>query len=159
MIAFIQDFKDWKNARLSLKQSEKSVQNAKQTLIHFCDEHTWNKNIKNEKLFNECIPSPKDIDGLYNMVLNVHANLQIINESAEKYRATGCFYEYDGETRQCINFSLNDSLESDVRCNSCQQFMFLKYLQKLNYEFMKKERQYEAAKQKLLDNFRFWKQK
>ncbi len=159
MLAFIQDFKDWNNARIAFKQSEEFAQKAKKNLIHFCDKHTWNRNIKNEQLFNECIPSPKNIDDIYNMVLRVHTNIQIINEAAEKYRATGCFYEYDGDIKQCINFSSNDSVESDVRCNTCPQFMFLKHFQKLHYEASKKEQVYEIAKQKLLNNFRFWGQK
>lgn len=156
MLAFIQDFKDWKNARIAFKQSEKVAQEYKHCLIHFCDKHTWNRNIRNEKLFNECIPLPKDIDGLFNMVLQVHSNIRIINESAERYRATSCFYTYDKELKQCINFSPNDSLESDVRCNTCPQFMFLKHFQKLHYDASKKEQVYESAKQKLLNNFRFW---
>lgn len=159
MTNIIQDFKDWKNARFVFKQSWESVQKYKHCLIHLCDKHTWNKNIKNEELFNECIPLPNDIDGLYNMVLQVHKNIEIINKAAEKYRATGCFYEYGKEQRQCINFSPNDSLQSDIRCNTCPQFMFLKHFQKLNYDVTKKEKQYQTAKQKLLDNFRFWKTK
>ena len=159
MIAFIQDFKNWRKARLALKQSEKSAREYRHCLVHFCDKHTWNRNLKNEELFNECIPLPKDIDGLFNMVLQVHANIKTMNEAAEKYRATSCFYEYDGDTRQCINFSPNDSLKSDLRCNTCPQFMFLKHFQKLNYDVTKQQQQYETAKQKLLDNFRLGKQK
>lgn len=159
MTNIIQDFKNWKNARVALKQSGKYVQAYKPCLTQICDEHTWKRNIKNEQLFNECIPLPKDFDSLFNMVLRVHANIQIIKEAAEKYRATCCFYKYGKKIKQCINFSPNDSLESDARCNTCQQFMFLKHFQKLNYDVTKKEQEYKIAKQKLLDNFCFWKQK
>jgi hypothetical protein len=159
MMQIIQDFKNWKKARVALSQSKDSVQKYKPSLIQTCDESTWNRNIKNENLFNECIPLPKDIDGLFNMVLHVHTNIRIINEAAEKYRATSCFYEFGKNVKQCINFSPNDSLESDVRCNTCPHFMFLKHFQKLNYDAVKKEQEYQVAKQKLLNNFIFWKQR
>ena len=159
MTTIIQDFKDLKNARYALKQSKEAVHMYKQNLTQICNEHTWNRNIENENLFNNCVPLPKDIDGLFNMVLQVHNNIRIIKEAAEKYRATSCFYKYGKEVKQCINFSQNDSLESDVRCNTCPQFMFLKHFQKLNYDAMKKEQEYQVAKQKLLNNFMFWKQR
>lgn len=155
MLQIIQDFKDWKMARCALQHAEDSVRKYEISLTQICDKNTWDKNVENEKLFNEVIPTPKDFYGLYDMVLNVHTNIQTLNSAAQKYHAASCFYKYDRKTRQCINFSPNDSLSSDLRCETCSQFMFLKHFQKLNYDLTKKEQEYKIAKQKLSDNFRF----
>lgn len=159
MLTIIQDYRDWKMARYALRHIEDSVRKYEISLTQICDKNTWDKNLKNEQLFYEVVPIPQNFDDLFNMVLCVHSNIEILNNAAQKYHATSCFYKYDRETRQCINFSSNDSLSSDLRCETCSQFMFLKYFQKLNYDLTRKEQEYKNAKQKLLDNFRFWKQK
>ena len=159
MLQIIQDYRDWKMARCALQHAEDSVRKYEISLTQICDKNTWDKNLKNEQLFNEVIPTPKDFYGLYDMVLNVHTNIQTLNSAAQKYHATSCFYKYDRKTRQCINFSPNDSLSSDLRCESCSQFMFLKHLQKLNQDFCDKRQDYENARNKLLNDFCFWKQR
>lgn len=157
MMQIIQDFKDWKKARLSVQSMVRHINCFKENLVQECDEQTWQDNIKKENLFEQN-SLPNNFGDAVKTLMHVHNYIIHTNNIAQKYRASSCFYTFGKEENQCINLSLNRG-STDRRCDGCDKYLLLKSYQRIFAELRNKEQECVSAKQKFLSNFIFWKQR
>lgn len=155
----IQDFKDWKNAKKSVRIRQADFQRFKNYMIEDCDLPTWLKNQENERLFHEQGPEMKDLNDGLRILQNVHYMMNFVLQQAIKYRASSCLYRFNGKVGQCINMSEEKSSFRNQRCEGCPHFKYIAHLQLLGTRVAEELQKQEIAKQKLLSNFMFWKQK
>ena len=158
MLKIIQDYKDWQAIYSAIRKIEKDLRMSKKQITTECDTKTWLHNIQREKMFEVSLPPANSFQDIMDIVHRIHINLRFINQQAQKYRASSCFYKWDNEERQCINLT-HDLKTSNVRCAGCPLFMSMRQYQHDSYMLEKTKQEQEIAKQKFLDNICFWKQR
>ena len=167
MTNIIQDFKDWKNARTDVMVSKHNLERYRDSITKKCEGKEFISNIFKIDAFYTATPLIRTQEDFYK-----------IREYAAKCRASSCFfklYEYlgtvclplgfprryevnPGHVFSCVNVS-DKGIIDDLRCGDCPHFKELVEYQVLNSKLKQAQENHQEMKQKLLDNFRFWKQK
>ena len=151
MFQIIQDFEDWKNAKQYAKHVKYSLNSHIENITEKCSCETFNGNLLKENHYHNILL----IASFFGDKLDLE---QIANDKSKLYRASSCFYKLKNDVKECINVSC-DKRRAEIRCGDCSRFKYLVVYQSLNTQLQEAQQKQEFAKQKLLDNFRFWKQK
>lgn len=167
MINIIQDFKDWKNARLDVIVSKQNLERYRDSIIKKCEGKEFFNNLFKTDAFYSAIPLIKTKEDFYKL-----------REYGAQCRSSACFfklYEYLGtvcvplgfprryelspdHVFSCVNV-IDNGVIDDVRCADCPYFDQLVEYQLLSAKLKQAQENQQELKQKLLDNFRFWKQR
>lgn len=156
----IQDYKDWKKAKKAteIAKSKKDVQFA--TMLEQVSIPHFGYNYSIESAFIKSSPDPKSKPQECKQYMDNYAHL---------CHAYPCFYvmynpfkdnnDYKEEqVQRCMN-NLADGTIYESFCQGCSAFKDLVKYQSLLAQFKIAYEKQKEAKQKLLSNFIFWKQK
>ena len=166
MLKIIQDYKELRKARADVKSAKQNLKDYKYFVAERCNGIVFFHNVCKEEMFYSALP-----------VIRKQTDLELLRKYAVECRATSCFYKiyenfgtvnypfglsrkYEinpGTVRSCINVNDNGTID-EVRCEGCSHFEKLVKYQLLNAKLKQAQENQKQAKQKLIDNFIFWKQ-
>ena len=162
MLKIVQDFKNWVDACVITKNCETYLRNYRESIIAWCDSRTVFENWYKENVYNTALRYAAASDDFKRFY-------QIRGQKSVTCRASSCFYKLVDETYkgtainpkdvfECINVKDKEGV-GEHRCIGCSHYDEHTRYQLLNSRLQEAQEKQQAAKQKLLDNFRFWKQK
>ena len=162
MTNIIRDYKYWQETKKATKAAEGRLGVKLSCMVGKLSLADLGHNYAIEAAFVQSMPDPK---------IQPAAAKKYIAQFAAKCHSYPCFFilynpfdHSDNKTyteknvTRCIN-NREDGTIYEAFCGKCPAFKDLVEYQMLKSKLQDAQQQQQAAKQKLLDNFRFWKQK
>ena len=136
MLKIIQDYKNWNLARKRTKREQETFDSHTNSIIITCDDYAFQENRENYKQF-----------------LKVYNSMQ--------RRSSSCFYksQHDKTIYSCVNVDIEKDEFFEKLCNGCPYYKQMHIYRILKRNLADAKEKQNQAKQKLLDNFYFWKQR
>ena len=165
MIKLIQDYKNWKNARVEYKKANRDLIEYATSVVAEVDLKQWADLLEARRQFNVSLPKDK-------LQMN-HAEkyIQAYEEGVKTCRGPACFYRIviyespdkiggwvykDNVLYRCINNHVDGIIYENL-CDGCSHFKELVEYQSLAGTVKSLKKKQETAKQKFFGNFAFWK--
>ena len=159
MSTFIQNYKNWKQARKIVKQEKECLDVIRESITANCDADLFSDNLAKMRMF---IQEVRDSGN----------NPDVISNGAKKYRAVSCFYKwvydigrvYNGTSYvsdyvdvlgavPCINVDKDGCSYDEARCEGCPHFSGLIEYQAQKAQVQKAIENCKATKQELFSCF------
>ena len=167
MITIIQDFQNLYNAYIDVMQKRKDLCDFQESIIERCDRSLMFENLYKSELY---------LTGLRNAMAcdDFKRYHQLEEENSVKCRASSCFFRLkDGEIIKyrphstikpnrifsCVNTKYISCVPQEVRCDGCGHYKEIIEYKDREKQFQQAKQAKETAKQKLLSDLVFWKQK
>lgn len=152
MTTIIQDFKDWRNTCDIVERAYATLDEYRRNfLTRYISVEEMKSVLKNQYTFRASLPKDETQPDYK----------EIFQEVTKRFRSEKCFYKpLDGRFMTpiaCINMNYSKRTK-EFACNGCVYVDNRKKYDDLLEQVIELKKQQEIAKQKLLDNFRFWKQ-
>ena len=162
MLKIIQDYHNWKETKKNTVIAQQNVSKQFNSMLGQVSLPHFGHNISIESAFIKSAPDPKTQPQECKQYMDTYSHM---------CHAYPCFYVIynpfdhigvdkiytEKQAQRCMN-NLEDGTIYETFCRDCDAFKDLVQYQSLYAQFKMAQEKQNQAKQKLLDNFRFWKQ-
>ena len=162
MLKIIQDYHNWKEAKKNTVVAQQNVSKKFNSMLGQISLPHFGHNISIESAFIKSAPDPKtqpqeckQYMDTYSHICHAYPCFYVIYNPFDHIGVNKVYTEK--QAQRCMN-NLEDGTIYETFCRDCDAFKDLVQYQSLYAQFKMAQEKQNQAKQKLLDNFRFWKQ-